>query len=120
MTQEQNRLFHEQALNLLHNQLVDCTYINNDQNKQIDKSILLDMFNNTCRIIQNYESDTEEYKLAEAVFYSCIRSVRCLCIEDKESSKLLLQDKIYTIDALSQYTNALRNYKLLREHGTVS
>ena len=114
MDKFKNSEYRRQAINLLHNQLYNCFWNVDDNTKLIDKEKLINMFNESCRIIQKNE-DNQKSLLADAVFESCVRAVRCLCIKDKDASKLLLQDKVYTLDALSQYENAIRNYELIKE-----
>ena len=105
----ENSKYHEKALSLLHNQLSDCPWNIDEETKEIDKKLLIKMFKESCKIIQRNENNQN----AEYVFYSCIRTVRCICIDDVESCKILLQNKVYTLDALEQYENALRHYEFI-------
>jgi len=109
MTKSENSKYHRQAVNLLHNNLSDCPWQINEETKAIDKKLLIKMFNASCKAKQENEYNTD----VEAVFTSCVRAVRCICIADTESSNILLQNTVELLDPLEQYENALRHYEFI-------
>ena len=113
MTKEKNSKYEWQAIHLLNGGLINCPWNVDDETKLIDKKRLLEMFNLSCQILQkNKENDTNDY--ANAVFISCVSVVRCLCIKDEDASKILIQNREYTLNPLVQYECAIESYKLIK------
>lgn len=98
------------AANLLHDGLYSFSW----DTHEIDKDNLVSIFKDACRLINRGGEHNEEYICAEAVVSSCIRAVRCICL-DEEASFTLIHGQPQKLNAISQYENAVRNYEYMKK-----
>jgi len=102
--------YEHQAANLLHDGLAGFSL----DSHEIDKDHLVSIFRDACRLINRSGEHNEEYMCAEAVVSSCIRTIRCICL-DEEASFTLIHGQPRRLNALSQYENAIRNYEHMKK-----
>ncbi len=106
-----NIKYNEKAIDLLNDKLINCPWNIDNESKIIDKKKLLEMFDYSCQMMQK----NEKYDAAEDVFELCVRVVRCLCMEEYEASKILVNDKVYCFGAFVHYETAIKCYESIKE-----
>lgn len=112
MKASENSQYDHKAADLLHIRLAGCEWKIDERTKSIDKTKLVSMFRDACDVLHSGEDNSQQFLIADAVSASCIRTVRCLCL-DSEASNILIHDQVYPLDALDQYRNAVRNHEHL-------
>lgn len=112
MKASENSGYDNEAADLLHISLAGCEWKTDERTESIEKAKLVSMFRDACDVLNSGEDHSQQFLVADAVFASCIRTVRCLSL-DREASNLLIHDQVYPLDALDQYRNAVRNHEHL-------
>ena len=111
----QDQKFKFEAIDLLHDGLIDCPWNVDEESSVIDKDLLLKMFRDSKYILQSNPDDPMLQSHADTVFETCVSLVRCICINDKDASTILISGKEYKLYAKMQWENVLRNYPLMIE-----
>ncbi|GGO76784.1 hypothetical protein GCM10011348_04810 [Marinobacterium nitratireducens] len=106
--------YEHKAANFLHAALAGCFWEVQSKNLGIDKEKLVSIFRDMCRLINQGDAHSKEYMCAEAVISSCIRIVKCICL-NAEVSYTLIHGGSREINALSHYENSVKNYEHMKE-----
>lgn len=110
MNVSENSRYNSAAADLLHSRLAGCEWRVDERTEVIEKAKLVAMFRHACDVLHGGEEQSRQFLVADAVVASCIHVVRCLCLES-EASNILIREKVYPLDAVDQYRNAVRNYE---------
>jgi len=108
MDHEQDRKYEIQAIEKLDNYLIDCEWT--EREKYISKEDLLTIYSRSKSIIQQNHENTMLQQVADSVFETCVRLVRCIVLEEPKAMEIIIKGKVQYIEGLSQTDNLKRNY----------
>lgn len=106
--------FHDQARSALFKGLYGCE-LQDDIQAEIEKSEILKAFDYSGSILRSNLGEDHYRLIAETVFETCIRLVRCLFFP-KEARTIILQGKEYSISAEQQIGVLRRNLREQERH----
>lgn len=109
MKSELDRKYESLALTALHNGLADVE-LNENISVKVSPREIVRAFDYSGRVIRRNDQEENILLIAEAVFASCIRLVRCAFFPSEAHTVILHGDE-YTLSVESQLDNLRRNMK---------
>jgi hypothetical protein len=108
MDTETDTEFQNQAVAALNNRLVDATW-----NNYIDKKQLLVMYGEAKALLRQPTANRKLNAMAKALFETSVRVARCLVIDAPEAKVTLIKGREIQLDALVLYAQAEKELKQL-------
>ncbi|WP_180136661.1 hypothetical protein [Desulfoluna butyratoxydans] len=103
--------FEDEAIHALEKSLLGCKF---SCETDFAKEELTKLYFESRDLIRSNPDNERLFSVAEAIFITCIRITRCICLESELANETIINGNEYTLDAESLIDNVRSNYKHFR------
>ena len=108
---DNDRKYNDEAISALENYLIGYETSKDIENLGLTTREIIDIYMSSRNVLRENPESNQLRLIANTVFWTCIRVVRCLFLQNSDACKTIIEGHTYSLDVLQQIKIMRREYQ---------